>query len=170
MIILKVWFLMFLWSFWGFDFWWFHAECLLVSFLVVTEKVENIGCKSTSMGQFLIFESFSSKLIKFEGLEAWEYQNGVQLDVPNSLVYSKVEQLVCWTRGRVNEWHYQTNQWRPFAGHFSVFFENSRTFISDGTQSLRFGRNLPSHNLPFSMNFRPLPDPRFLDLVLLFFF
>ena len=55
----------------GFDFWWFHAQCLLVSFLVVTEKVENIGCKSTSIGQFLIFESFSSKthqIWRFGGL------------------------------------------------------------------------------------------------------
>ena len=26
--------------------------------------------------------------------EAWEYQNGVQLDVPNSLVYSKVEKVI----------------------------------------------------------------------------
>ena len=32
--------------------------------------------------------------MKFEGLEAWEYQNGVQLDVPNSLVYSKVEKVI----------------------------------------------------------------------------
>ena len=32
--------------------------------------------------------------MKFEGLEAWEYQNGVQLDVLNSLVYSKVEQVI----------------------------------------------------------------------------
>ena len=71
MIILRVWYLMVLWSLWGFDFWWFHAECLLVSFLVVTEKVENIGCKSTSIGQFFIFESFSSKthqIWRFGGL------------------------------------------------------------------------------------------------------
>ena len=60
----------------------------------MTEKVENRGCKSTSIGQPFLSEVFHHKLIKFEGLEAWEYQNGVQLDVPNSLVYSKVEKVI----------------------------------------------------------------------------
>ena len=67
--------------------------CFWGCFLVVTEKVEDIGCKSTSIGQFFIFKVFHQKLVKFEGLEAWEYQNGVQLDVPNRLVYSKVEKV-----------------------------------------------------------------------------
>ena len=65
----------------------------MVGFLVVTEKVKNIGCKSTSIGH-LFSEGFHQKLVNFEGVEAWEYQNGVQLDVSNSLVYSKVEQVI----------------------------------------------------------------------------
>ena len=40
------------------------------------------------------FQFFHQKIIKFEGSEAWKYQNGVQLDVPNSLVYSKVEKVI----------------------------------------------------------------------------
>ena len=60
----------------------------------MTEKVKTQAANPRRLVNFSFSKVVHQKPVEFEGSEAWEYQNGVQLDVPNSLVYSKVEKVI----------------------------------------------------------------------------